>query len=60
MTDVIMFDGGSNVHLGCELFKIHYFKVIVIRGVEHAVYLFFSDISKIPILNCIITAQKEI
>ena len=33
LTDVIMFDGASNVQLGVKLFKVHYPKLIVMRGV---------------------------
>ena len=55
-----MFDGVSNVQLAGELMKIHYLKVSVIRGVENAVSLFFNDISKIPVVNHMITAHKVI
>ena len=60
ITDVVIFDGASNVHLAGELLKIHYPKVSVMRGVEHTVSLFFNDISKIPVLNEMITAHKAI
>ena len=55
-----MFDGASNVQLTGELLKIHYPKITVMRGVEHIVSLFFNDVSKIPVVNQIITAHKEI
>ena len=58
--DVIMFDGASNVQLADELLKIRYPKITVMRGVEHTVYLFFNDVSKIPVFNQMITAHKEI
>ena len=57
---MVIFDGASNVHLDGELLKIHYPKVSVMRGVEHTVSLFFNDISKIPVLNEMITAHKEL
>ena len=60
ITDVVMFDGASNVQLADELLKIHYQKVSDIRGVEHTVYLFFNDVSKIPVVNQMITSQKAI
>ena len=41
LTDVIMFDGASNVQLGGKRFKLHYPKLTVMRGVEHTVSLFF-------------------
>ena len=40
ITDVVMFDGASDVQLAGELLNIHYPKVSVIRGVEHNVSLF--------------------
>ena len=30
------------------------------RGVEHTVYLFFNDVSKIPVVNQMITSHKAI
>ena len=59
-TDVIMFDGASNVQLGGKLLKVHYPKLTVMRGVEHTVSLFFNDVSKIPIVNQMISAHKMI
>ena len=40
--------------------KIYYPKLIVMRWVEHTVYLFFNDVSIIPILNQMITSHKPI
>ena len=58
--DVFMFDGASNVQLAGELLKNRYPKVSVMRGVEHAVSLFFNDVYKIPVVNQMITAYKAI
>ena len=58
--DVIMFDGDSNVQLAGELLQIRYPNITVMRGVQHTVYLFFNDVSKIPVFNQMITAHKEI
>ena len=55
-----MFDGDSNVQLGEKYLKLHYPKLTVMRGVEHTVSLFFNDVSKIPIVNQIISAHKMI
>ena len=55
-----MFDGDSNVQLDSQLLNIHYPKISVMRGVEHNVYLFLNDVSKIPVVNQIITAHKAI
>ena len=55
-----MFYGDSNVQLGGEILIIGHSNISVIRGVEHTVYLFFNDVSKIPVLNQVITAHKAI
>ena len=55
-----MSDGDSNVHLAGELLKIHYPKITVMRGVEHTVSLFLNDVSKITVVNQMITAHKAI
>ena len=60
ITDVFMFDGASNVQLGGGILKIHYPMITVMHGVEHTVYLFLNDVTKIPVLNQTITAHKEI
>ena len=39
---------------------IRYPNISVMRGVEHTVSLFFNDVSKIPVLNQIITGHREI
>ena len=36
-TDIVMFHGDSNVQLAGRLFKVHYPKSTVMRGVEHTV-----------------------
>ena len=43
-TDLIMFDGVSNVKLEGKLLKVHYPKLAVMHGVEHTVLLFFNDV----------------
>ena len=55
-----MFDGAFNVQLAGRLLKVHYPKLTVMRGVEHTVLLFFNDVSKIPIVNQMISAHKMI
>ena len=42
LTDIVMFDGASNVQLGGKLLKVHYAKLTVMRGVEQTVSLFFN------------------
>ena len=60
ITDVVMFDGASNIQLAGEVLKIHYQNISVIRGVEHTVSLFFNDVFKILVVNQMITAHKAI
>ena len=55
-----MFYGASNVQLDDELLKIHYSNISVMRGVEHTVSLFYYYVSKIPVVNHMITAHKAI
>ena len=59
-SDVVMFNGASNLTLGVKLLKVHYPKLTVIHGVEHTVSLFFNDVSKILIVHQIIAAHKTI
>ena len=37
ITDIVMFDGDSNVQLGRKILKENYPKLTIIRGVEHTV-----------------------
>ena len=60
LTDVIIFDWASNVYHGGKVLKVHYPKLTVMHGVEHTVLLFFYDVSKIPIVNQMISAHKMI
>ena len=53
-----MFDGASNVQISGELLKIHHPNISVMHGVEHTVSLFFNDVSKIPVVNQMITDHK--
>ena len=55
-----MFDGALNVQLGGKVLKVHYPKLTVMRGVEHTVLLFFNDVSKIHIVNKMISDHKMI
>ena len=55
-----MFGISSNAHLVGESFKIHYPNLTVMRGVEHDLSLFFNYVSKIPVVNQIITYHKAI
>ena len=60
LSDIVMFYGASNVQLSGRLLKVHDPKLTVMRGVEHTVSSFFNYISKIPIINQMISAHKMI
>ena len=60
ITEVLMFDGASNVQIDGELLKINCPKISVMHGVEHTVSLFFNNFSKTPGVNQMITAHKTI
>ena len=55
-----MFDGASNLQLGGKRLKLYYPNFTVMRGVEHTMSLFSNDVSKIPIVNQMISAHKMI
>ena len=60
ISDIVMFDGASNVQLAGRLLKVNYPKLTVMRCVEDTVLLFFNDVSKTPIVNQIISAHRMI
>ena len=55
-----MFDGASNVQLAGILLKVNDPKLTFRCGVEITVSLFFKDISKISIVDQIISSHKMI
>ena len=60
LSDIVMFDGALNVQLSGRILKVHYPKLTVMRGVEHTVSLFFNGVSKIPIVNQMISDHKMV
>ena len=46
LTDVVIFDGVSNVQLPDGILKIYYPKLTAMRRFEHTISLLFNDISK--------------
>ena len=48
------------MQLAGRLLKAHDPNLTVMRGIEHTVSLFFNDVSKIPIVNQIISSHKMI
>ena len=60
LTDIVMFDGYLNVQLEGRLFKVQHPKFKVMHCVEHTALLFFNYVSKIPIVNLMISSHKII
>ena len=58
--DIVIFDRAYNVPLGGKLLKVNYPKLTVMCGVEHTVSLFFNCVSKIPMVNQMISSHKMI
>ena len=48
------------MQLAGRLMKVHCPNLTFMRGFEHTMYLFFNDVSKIPILNQMIYVHKMI
>ena len=55
-----MFDGVYNVQLGGKILKVHYPNFTFMHGVEHTVSLLFNNVSKIPIVNQMLSSHKMI
>ena len=47
-SDVLFFDGASNVQLAGTVIEQKYPRIITLHGAEHVISLFFSDIFKFP------------
>ena len=45
-TDIVFFDGATNVQKAGHILEAHYPRISVEHGTEHCLALFFSDISK--------------
>ena len=59
-SEICIYDGASNVQLGAILLKVHSLTLTVMRGVEHTVSLFFSELFKIPIVSQMISSHNVI
>ena len=60
LSDIIMFDGASNLQLGGKVLELKYPKLTVMLGIEHNFSLYFNDVSKIPIVHQMIASHKII
>ncbi|EJK71400.1 hypothetical protein THAOC_07167, partial [Thalassiosira oceanica] len=47
-TDIVFFDGGSNMQLAGRIIAARYPRITVVHAAEHLLALVFSDIGKIP------------
>ena len=60
ISDIVMFDGASNVKLTGRLLKVYNPKMKVMCGVEHTVYLFLNYVSKITFVHQMISEHNMI
>ena len=49
-TDLVLFDGASNVHKSGKLLAVYYPQRTVLNSSEHVLYPFFSKIDKLPVI----------
>ena len=59
LTDIVIFDGASNVQLSGRILKLYDPKFTFMRGVEQTVSLFFNDVSKILNFKSNYFCQKD-
>ena len=50
-TDLVFFDGASNVQKAGQILAAYYPQITVLRGVENVLSLSFSDIEKFPVIR---------
>ena len=60
LSDMVIFDGASNVQPEGRLLRVNDTKFTIMRDVEHTLSLFSNDFSKIPIIHQIISPHKVI
>ena len=60
LTDLVLFDGATNVQKAGEVIQARYPRVTVLRGAEHVVSLFFKDVAKIKAIDKMIKQYKMI
>ena len=51
LTDIVFFDGGSNMQSAGRIIEAAFPRVTVVHGLEHVLSLVFEDIGKIPIVK---------
>ena len=50
-SDVVFFDGASNVQLAGQILAEHFPRMTCLKGVEHCVALLFTDLAKIDVVK---------
>jgi len=58
-TDIVFFDGGSNMQLAGRIIEAIYPRVTVVHAAEHLLALVFSDMGKIPAVKVRPTSLKN-
>lgn len=58
-TDIVFFDGASNVQKAGEVLAGHFPRISVVHGAEHVVSLFFKDVAALPPMKTLIRVYKQ-
>ena len=59
-TDLVIFDGASNVQKAGSLLEAKFPQISVIHGAEHVISLFYSDVFNLPAFNILKRINKLI
>ena len=59
-TDVAFYDGASNVQKGGRILETQFPRLKSLKGVEHCMALFFSDLAQVPIVKDTILRQSRL
>jgi hypothetical protein len=60
ISDIVYFDGASNVQKGGLILEQHFPRMKCLKGVEHCVALFFRDVAQIPVIKDTILRQNRL
>ena len=59
-TDLVCFDGASNVQSGGKVLLVYFPRITSLHGVEHRVSLFFQDLSKLALVQNLIVKYHRV
>jgi hypothetical protein len=58
-TDVLFFDGASNVQLAGSVLEVKYPRSLTLHGAEHVISLFFSDVFSFPEMKALYQIARK-